>query len=209
MEHVGRTCPYCQSVIKPGTAVQVCNRCLIPHHEECWQANGGCTTYGCSRATGPTPFADTVRRSPGAHRQSGVAGTPLIHRIGRREGIALAALLLVAILVAVWIVSSHRGAERTQLVPRYPPPPVAGHSTGVTPEAGDMIPTEPSEECSGCGGRGTITCSPCRGTGRCGYCSYSYGGRRCSVCGGSRICYYCGGLGHLQCARCGGTGTAY
>jgi len=24
-----------------------CSECDMPHHRECWNANGGCTTYGC------------------------------------------------------------------------------------------------------------------------------------------------------------------
>ena len=48
-EHVGRTCPYCQAVIKPGDDVVVCPRCGVAHHKECWEASGGCTTIGCAR----------------------------------------------------------------------------------------------------------------------------------------------------------------
>lgn len=24
-----------------------CSQCGVPHHEECWKENGGCTVYGC------------------------------------------------------------------------------------------------------------------------------------------------------------------
>lgn len=41
------TCPYCQSGFLPSEDVLVCRACEIPHHRECWQENGGCTTYGC------------------------------------------------------------------------------------------------------------------------------------------------------------------
>lgn len=44
---LGKTCPYCQFPIKVDAKVTVCTRCMIPHHEECWQQNGKCTTYGC------------------------------------------------------------------------------------------------------------------------------------------------------------------
>lgn len=40
-------CPYCQSVINATEARLECPSCETPHHRECWQANGGCTTYGC------------------------------------------------------------------------------------------------------------------------------------------------------------------
>jgi len=44
---IGKTCPYCQTPIKPGSNIYVCSECEIPHHAECWDANGRCTTYGC------------------------------------------------------------------------------------------------------------------------------------------------------------------
>lgn len=47
---VGKTCPFCQVPIKPALDVQICPACGIPHHSECWEANGGCTTFGCSQA---------------------------------------------------------------------------------------------------------------------------------------------------------------
>ena len=42
-----KTCPYCQSKIKQGSDFTVCSHCGTPHHKECWNENGGCTTYGC------------------------------------------------------------------------------------------------------------------------------------------------------------------
>ncbi|MHB0935559.1 MAG: RING finger protein [Armatimonadota bacterium] len=45
---VGKTCPYCQTPIKPNAAAVVCSACEMPHHAECWQENGRCTTYGCN-----------------------------------------------------------------------------------------------------------------------------------------------------------------
>jgi hypothetical protein len=44
---VGKTCPYCQFPIKQGSEVLECANCKIPHHEDCWEENGGCTTFGC------------------------------------------------------------------------------------------------------------------------------------------------------------------
>jgi hypothetical protein len=50
---VGRTCPYDQVVLKPNDDVKVCPYCSTPHHRECWEANGGCTTIGCQAAPPP------------------------------------------------------------------------------------------------------------------------------------------------------------
>lgn len=46
--YVGKTCPYCQTPLKPGAEVVVCSECEMPHHADCWQDNNGCTTYGCN-----------------------------------------------------------------------------------------------------------------------------------------------------------------
>jgi hypothetical protein len=43
----GKICPYCHAVIKPSAKTIICPKCGIPHHKECWDENGGCTTYGC------------------------------------------------------------------------------------------------------------------------------------------------------------------
>ena len=46
---IGKTCPYCQTVIKPGVSIIICPACGIPHHGDCWTENGNkCTTFGCS-----------------------------------------------------------------------------------------------------------------------------------------------------------------
>jgi hypothetical protein len=34
--------------IKEGDDVVICSVCEMPHHRECWDANGGCTTFGCN-----------------------------------------------------------------------------------------------------------------------------------------------------------------
>jgi len=57
-EHVNKTCPFCQSKIGETDRVAVCGACGIPHHEECWRENGGCTTFGCE-AGPPPPGAPT------------------------------------------------------------------------------------------------------------------------------------------------------
>ncbi|MHB9108411.1 MAG: RING finger protein [Armatimonadota bacterium] len=66
--HVGKTCPYCQTPIKPNVEIVTCPRCGIPHHRECWEENGRCTTYGCrgrltGMAFGRLPLAADSRSS--------------------------------------------------------------------------------------------------------------------------------------------------
>ena len=60
--HVGKTCPFCQTPIKPGANVITCPACGMPHHEDCWQENGGCTTFGCTSAHGVSVSAQHSER---------------------------------------------------------------------------------------------------------------------------------------------------
>jgi len=41
-------CPYCQTGFRQSEHLRECPRCHIPHHEDCWHENGGCTTFGCN-----------------------------------------------------------------------------------------------------------------------------------------------------------------
>lgn len=48
MEHyIGKICPFCKTEITETDAIKVCPACGIPHHQSCWAANHGCTTFGC------------------------------------------------------------------------------------------------------------------------------------------------------------------
>jgi hypothetical protein len=52
-------CPYCAEAVTSGTAeAHFCATCGTPHHEDCWQENGGCTVFGCASAP---PEEDKVR----------------------------------------------------------------------------------------------------------------------------------------------------
>ncbi len=65
----GKNCPYCQTPLKPSDVAHVCDSCRIPHHRECWQQNGGCTTFGCRELAGvrssqPTPQGQIYQPPP-------------------------------------------------------------------------------------------------------------------------------------------------
>lgn len=49
IDQTGKICPYCQSPIKPDSHPVVCTSCGIPHHRQCWEENGGCTSFGCEQ----------------------------------------------------------------------------------------------------------------------------------------------------------------
>ncbi len=49
-------CPYCRMAFEEGGPARVfCPACGTPHHEDCYQENGGCTVFGCSRAPADDP----------------------------------------------------------------------------------------------------------------------------------------------------------
>ena len=49
-------CPYCRMAFDETAPAKVfCTACGTPHHEDCYQENGGCTVFGCSRAPADDP----------------------------------------------------------------------------------------------------------------------------------------------------------
>jgi len=41
-------CPYCKFSINQSEDHTFCPGCEVPHHDECWHQNGGCTTFACT-----------------------------------------------------------------------------------------------------------------------------------------------------------------
>jgi TM2 domain-containing membrane protein YozV len=49
-------CPYCRTPFdETAPAKLFCTACGTPHHEDCYQENGGCTVFGCARAPADDP----------------------------------------------------------------------------------------------------------------------------------------------------------
>jgi TM2 domain-containing membrane protein YozV len=49
-------CPYCRMPFDETSPPKTyCTACGVPHHEDCYQENGGCTVFGCSRAPADDP----------------------------------------------------------------------------------------------------------------------------------------------------------
>jgi TM2 domain-containing membrane protein YozV len=49
-------CPYCRMPFdESGPPTIYCTACGVPHHEDCYQENGGCTVFGCARAPADDP----------------------------------------------------------------------------------------------------------------------------------------------------------
>lgn len=44
------TCPICGSGFGEDEEIRICPDCRTPHHDECWEDNHGCSTYGCRSA---------------------------------------------------------------------------------------------------------------------------------------------------------------
>jgi hypothetical protein len=48
---VSALCPYCSDEVEPvGPNASFCTSCGTPHHQDCWEENGGCTVFGCPAA---------------------------------------------------------------------------------------------------------------------------------------------------------------
>ncbi len=56
----GKLCPYCQNRIAVDSEATICPACNTPHHTECWNYNGGCTTFGCREMPGAVRTAASM-----------------------------------------------------------------------------------------------------------------------------------------------------
>ena len=90
--HTGKTCPFCQFPIKHESDIYVCPECIIPHHLECWQENGKCTTFGCRGVQSQNPRSTyRATRQPEAERIS--------LSVSKRTGVIAAIIIVLLILV--------------------------------------------------------------------------------------------------------------
>lgn len=49
-------CPYCRMPFDDASPPRIfCTACGMPHHEDCYMENGGCTVFGCKRAPADDP----------------------------------------------------------------------------------------------------------------------------------------------------------
>ena len=49
-------CPYCRMAFDEASPPRIfCTACGMPHHEDCYLENGGCTVFGCKRAPADDP----------------------------------------------------------------------------------------------------------------------------------------------------------
>jgi TM2 domain-containing membrane protein YozV len=49
-------CPYCRMPFDDEGPPRIfCTACGMPHHEDCYQENGGCTVFGCPQAPADDP----------------------------------------------------------------------------------------------------------------------------------------------------------
>ena len=50
-------CPYCRVAVPEGPDANkvFCNGCGTPHHQDCYNENGGCTVFGCRCAPADDP----------------------------------------------------------------------------------------------------------------------------------------------------------
>jgi TM2 domain-containing membrane protein YozV len=49
-------CPYCRMPFDDASPPKVyCTACSMPHHEDCYRENGGCTVFGCKCAPADDP----------------------------------------------------------------------------------------------------------------------------------------------------------
>lgn len=116
-------CPYCRTELNPAEVDQqqkTCEGCGTPHHQECFDENGGCTLFGCKFAPADEPklhvnnseisatFDSTANTSPGR--------IPPMQFTGFGDVMAAPAIMLARATVPI------RSSATTQSVAPPPPP---------------------------------------------------------------------------------------
>ncbi len=100
--YIGKTCPYCQFPLKADSEVVKCPACKVPHHKECWQENGGCTTFGCRETACQSAVVDRLEISfdEFSGRKSAPALTGGVNKL-------LAVALVLSLLVIIGLIAGY------------------------------------------------------------------------------------------------------
>lgn len=153
-EPASAVCPFCISPLVG--QVGVCPECETPHHQDCWQANGGCTTLGCRACPRTLSFRPRSLRnvrsiSAGDAPVSDVPVEPLVipARLSRFRQVLATGLVVGAIVLGVfWVGVAGLGRQRmpagnpssrSTVVVREIEPRPGGNSAsgdGITSEGG-------------------------------------------------------------------------
>jgi hypothetical protein len=59
-----RECAICQSSIYPSEQTHNCEKCGLVFHDECWQENFGCASYGCEMVNALVPKSEEPEPAP-------------------------------------------------------------------------------------------------------------------------------------------------
>ena len=117
------TCPYCRTEAQTGDGSTIfCQGCGTPHHQECFDENGGCTLFGCKYAPPDEPKIEVTSREIGAPGAF-LAGASLGPPTGFGDVAA-------------------PGAFRT--VPSFGPPTGFGDAASATPRLAGRVPPPPA-----------------------------------------------------------------
>jgi hypothetical protein len=102
-------CGICQTGVEEGETCVTCASCGLTYHDECWQDNFGCATYGCAEVNALKPGPDltipahslprSVPSMPGAPHGSPQAGSST--EAGPLDGIPVGHLLLGGSVLAM------------------------------------------------------------------------------------------------------------
>ena len=76
-------CPYCRmEFTDDGPAKIYCTACGMPHHEDCYMENGGCTVFGCPRAPADDPKLQVSQQELGSVMMTPQTATPTFGQYG-------------------------------------------------------------------------------------------------------------------------------
>jgi TM2 domain-containing membrane protein YozV len=136
-------CPYCRMPFdESGPPMIYCTACGVPHHEDCYQENGGCTVFGCARAPADDPklqvsqsdlnAAAVATQMASLQQQPQTAASPFPSRYGGPLGLAQPAPAAAAVAAAPTAVLSPTVGSSAASLPGYAQP---AHVQGRQPKS--------------------------------------------------------------------------
>jgi TM2 domain-containing membrane protein YozV len=110
-------CPYCRGTVDEGTGAKLCEGCNTPHHQECYDENGGCTLFGCKFAPPDEPKIQVTNNEAAVFGPPGAPQFPQFTPVPQRPATGFGDV------GSGWRLSPPTAVATPQRTGTVPPPP--------------------------------------------------------------------------------------